>query len=325
MFLWCLKFCFIQTRYHHWFYPGMEFFCNCIKHQITVETSGLSAPNEWVIQGCPGTCSPRKFSENWTLGNAYPAFTGSIAINSWVYFVELFSVSFLIACDDALTLCLCNLLSRGGHDAFLSQITCKKARIWTFFWLDKKPCGWWFALFRFAKMPPSVTCCWFQSAFLLAYKWAVNTHTSWLSNFCRLNFFEFEECLYRNFIHWNIFHLIVSRFQSWIDYLKSGPVCRLRNLCNRFQKSCSQKFADHLTAIWYRLQVTKATNGFTFQITNSWLESWPGLTLIPPSETCKSFWAIFAFTTLFRSWNMVLQHNFFHCFRHKTKSTSFYQ
>ena len=54
-----------------------------------------------------------------------------------------------------------------GHDTFLCRITCKNARIWTFFWLDRKQCGW-FALFRLAKMTPSVSCCWFQSAFLLA-------------------------------------------------------------------------------------------------------------------------------------------------------------
>ena len=80
---------------------------------------------------------------------------------------------------------------------------------------------------------------------------------------------------------------------------------------HRKLKSCSQKFADHLNSIWYRLQVTEATNGFTFQIINSWMESWPGLTVIPPSETCELFWAIFAFTTLFSSWNMVLQPDFF--------------
>ena len=41
------------------------------------------------------------------------------------------------------------------------------------------------------------------------------------------------------------------------------------------------------------------------------MESWPWLTVIPPSETCELFWAIFAFTTPFSSWNMVLQPNFF--------------
>ena len=113
-----------------------------------------------------------------------------------------------VACDHALSLYLCNLFSGRGHDTFLSQITCKKARIWTFFWLDRKQYGW-FALFQLAKTPPSVSCCWFQSAFLLAYKWAVNKHASSLWNFCRLCFLEFEECLNRNFIHWNIFHFIV--------------------------------------------------------------------------------------------------------------------
>ena len=38
-----------------------------------------------------------------------------------------------LACDHAFSLYLCNLCSGGGHDTFLSQITCKKARIWTFF------------------------------------------------------------------------------------------------------------------------------------------------------------------------------------------------
>ena len=38
-----------------------------------------------------------------------------------------------VACDDALSFYVCNLFSGGGHDTFLLQITCKKARIWTFF------------------------------------------------------------------------------------------------------------------------------------------------------------------------------------------------
>ena len=32
-----------------------------------------------------------------------------------------------------------------------------------------------------------------------------------------------------------------------------------------YTKNCSKKFTDHLNAIRYRLQVTEATNGFTFQ------------------------------------------------------------
>ena len=38
-----------------------------------------------------------------------------------------------VACDHPLSLYLCNLFSGGGHGTFLLQITCKKARIWTFF------------------------------------------------------------------------------------------------------------------------------------------------------------------------------------------------
>ena len=67
-----------------------------------------------------------------------------------------------LACDHALSLYLFNLFSGGEHDTFLLQITCKKARIWTFFWLDRKQYGW-FALFRLAIMPTSVSCCWFFS------------------------------------------------------------------------------------------------------------------------------------------------------------------
>ena len=58
-------------------------------------------------------------------------------------------------------------LTGRGHDTFLCRITCKKARIWTFFWLDRKQYGW-FVLFQLAKMLPSISCCWFQFAFLLA-------------------------------------------------------------------------------------------------------------------------------------------------------------
>ena len=86
-------------------------------------------------------------------------------------------------------------LTGRGHDTFVCRITCKKARIWTFFWLDRKQYEW-FAPFRLAKMPPSVSCCWFQSAFLLAW-WAA--HASSLRNFCRLSFLKFEECLDRKF------------------------------------------------------------------------------------------------------------------------------
>ena len=53
-------------------------------------------------------------------------------------------------------------------------------------------------------------------------------------------------------------------------------------------------------AIWYRLKVTEATNGFTFQIINSWIESWLGSTVIPPSETGELFWASLRFHNTFQ-------------------------
>ena len=43
------------------------------------------------------------------------------------------TVGVRLPCDHALSLHLCNLCSEGGHDTFLLQIKCKKARIWTSF------------------------------------------------------------------------------------------------------------------------------------------------------------------------------------------------
>ena len=61
--LWCSNFCFIQTWYHH-------SFCLGTKRKLIGETSGLSAPNAWIIYGVPGHVPPEKSFENWTLGNA---------------------------------------------------------------------------------------------------------------------------------------------------------------------------------------------------------------------------------------------------------------
>ena len=124
------------------------------------------------IQINPLSC-PKKFS-----GTPVKVFMGKINPNvhcsmiekpnkaggKTVVYMRGRGVKFGIACDHALSLYLFNLFSEGGHDTILSQITCKKATIWTFFWLDRKQWGW-FALFRLAKMPPSIKC-WFQSAFL---------------------------------------------------------------------------------------------------------------------------------------------------------------
>ena len=145
------------------------------------------------------------------------------------------------------SLYLCNLFLGGGHDTILnfSQIIiCKKARIWTFFLQDRKQYAW-FVLFWLAKMTPSISCCWFQSVFLLAQSMQWNTHMTSLWNFCQLSFLEFEECLNGNFIHWNIFHLIV--------YYKVAV-----------------KFTDHLNAINYLIPGTsyRSDKQIHFQIIN---------------------------------------------------------
>ena len=138
------------------------------------------------------------------------------------YGLRAFSV---VTCDHAVSLYLYNLFSGGEHDTILSQITCIKARIWTSFWLDRKQYGW-FALLRLAKMSPSISCCWFQSAFLLT-QWATNTLSSSLSNFYRLSFLEFEECLNRNFHPWNISSCdLVSRSAGLAKIILQGTVQR---------------------------------------------------------------------------------------------------
>ena len=148
-------------------------------------------------------------------------------------------------------------------------------------------------------MPPSVSYCLFQSAFFLA-QGVINTHVSSLWNFFRLSFRKFEASSKEKF--------------DPLKYFSS----------HRILKSSSPKFTDRLNVIWYRVQVTEATNGFTFKlIINSWMDSWPGLTVIPPSETCELFWAILTFTTLFSPWNQ--RNFFFQCFWYMTKSTNFYQ
>ena len=74
-----------------------------------------------------------------------------------------------LTCDHTLSLYICNLLSGGGHNTFLSQITCKNARIWTFFdWIgnntDDFRCSDW------PKCRYPLVVVDFKSAFLLAYK-----------------------------------------------------------------------------------------------------------------------------------------------------------
>ena len=56
------------------------FFCNCTKHQITVETSRLSARNAWVIQGVRGHPHPKIFLKIGPSETPYPAFTTSNAV-----------------------------------------------------------------------------------------------------------------------------------------------------------------------------------------------------------------------------------------------------
>ena len=76
--------------------------------------------------------------------------------------VPIFEVR--LAWDHALSLLSLCLSREEGMIHFFVGSHVKKARIWTFLWLDRKQYRW-FALFQLAKMPPSVSCCWFQSPF----------------------------------------------------------------------------------------------------------------------------------------------------------------
>ena len=117
-------------------------------------------------QGAPGSVPISRSAR--VIGHCI-VFKWNAATLAWGSFLMARCGWWHLAWDHALSLLSLYVwsLTGRGHDTFLCRITCKKARIWTFFWLDRKQYGW-FALFRLAKMPPSVSCCWFQSAFLLA-------------------------------------------------------------------------------------------------------------------------------------------------------------
>ena len=66
-------------------------------------------------------------------------------------------------------------------------------------------------------------------------------------------------------------------------------------------KSSRNKFTDHLNAIWYQVQVTEVTNRFTFQIINSQMESWPGLTYCNSSfRNLQIIWSDLCFCNTFQ-------------------------
>ena len=67
----------------------------------------------------------------------------------------------------------------------------------------------------------------FSLHFCLHNKHAVNTRVSSLWNFCQLSFLEFEECLNRNFSHWNIFHLIINYTKKLQSKIHRSLECNL--------------------------------------------------------------------------------------------------
>ena len=92
--IWCSNLCFIQTWYHHSFCLGMEFFCNWTLSTRLLETRADC--QTWMHELCRGSGGmfPRKKVLKIGLSETpYPSFPGLNAINSYVYFVELFSES----------------------------------------------------------------------------------------------------------------------------------------------------------------------------------------------------------------------------------------
>ena len=132
-----------------------------------------------------------------------------------------------IACYHALYLYLCYLFLGGGHDTILSQITWKNTIIWTSFWLDRKQYGW-FALFRLARMSLSISCCWFQSTFLLA-QGAVNVRTREfvMKYFCWLSFLEFEECSMFLIEIWSIEIFSISSYTELQSIIHRSFECNM--------------------------------------------------------------------------------------------------
>ena len=130
-------------------------------------------------------------------------------------------------------------LTGRGCDTFLCRIKCKKARIWTFLWLDRKQYGW-FALLQLPKMPLSVSFVDFSLHFCLR-------NEQWILTRVRYK------------ISAGSFFLNLKNAKIEISSIEIFSI-------SSYTKKLRQKFTDHLNAIWYRLQVTEATNGFTFQI-----------------------------------------------------------
>ena len=94
----------------------------------------------------------------------------------------------------------------------------------------------------------------FISAFLHAW-WAVNSHASYLQNFCHFSFLEFDV---------NFFDVILS-IQRYFSLTKYGEGI-VKNLL-LFMQSCKNVNLDSIL-------VAATTNVFNFQIINSLMESW---------------------------------------------------
>ena len=92
--LWCSNFCFIQTWYHHSFCLGMECFCNWTLSTSLLEKRADCQPQmHELYRGSRGMFPRKKILKIGLSETPYSAVPGSNAINSYVYFVELFSES----------------------------------------------------------------------------------------------------------------------------------------------------------------------------------------------------------------------------------------
>ena len=149
-------------------------------------------------------------------------------------------------------------LTGRGHDAFVCRITCKKARIWTFFWLDRKQYKW-FALFQLVTLARVMS----------------SEYTSSLWNFCRLSFHEFEECLNRNSsieifsissftpIIWNLQFWVccsilfcprLSESLEWRDSQRLDSNHDKKSAFKRFKAKCFQSKPGHLSVNSYKTE-----------------------------------------------------------------------
>ena len=120
--------------------------------------------------------------------------------------------------------------------------------------------------------------------------------------FCWLSFLEFEECSIFLIEIWSIEIFSIS------SYTKLQSIIHRSFECNLIPGT------SYRSDKWIQFSSNQFMNGIL---------TWFGCNF--PSETCELFWAIALTHFLVHEIWCTSLNNFFHCFRHRTKSMNFYQ